>query len=233
MFHNTRQGFTLIELLVVIAIIAILAAILFPVFARARENARRSSCQSNLKQIGLGILQYTQDYDERYPSSEMDYNNPGTGLVQATWDTVIQPYVKSSQLLVCPSDSASQRVTHPIYGANTTRSYSATTQVFGAYINTGSAPLSLAAIPETALTVMVAERDQPNFATWTYYGRVDNLGSELAYRHLETANFLYCDGHVKTQKGKAGGPYPRLQGYALTSDNSANCSYGAPLPQSQ
>ncbi|RYG53119.1 DUF1559 domain-containing protein, partial [bacterium] len=62
---TTRKAFTLIELLVVIAIIAILAAILFPVFGRARENARRSSCQSNLKQIGLGIMQYTQDYDER------------------------------------------------------------------------------------------------------------------------------------------------------------------------
>jgi prepilin-type N-terminal cleavage/methylation domain-containing protein len=64
-----RTGFTLIELLVVIAIIAILAAILFPVFARARENARRASCQSNLKQIGLAVYQYTQDYDEKCPSA--------------------------------------------------------------------------------------------------------------------------------------------------------------------
>src|SRR5205809_4233116 len=65
--ERTRRAFTLIELLVVIAIIAILAAILFPVFSRARENARRASCQSNLKQIGLGFLQYAQDYDERLP----------------------------------------------------------------------------------------------------------------------------------------------------------------------
>ncbi len=67
--RRTKWGFTLIELLVVIAIIAILAAILFPVFARARENARRASCQSNLKQIGLGIFQYAQDYDEYYCSA--------------------------------------------------------------------------------------------------------------------------------------------------------------------
>lgn len=70
---SSKKGFTLIELLVVIAIIAILAAILFPVFARARENARRASCQSNLKQIGLGILQYAQDYDERYPGGGAFY----------------------------------------------------------------------------------------------------------------------------------------------------------------
>ncbi len=72
---NVSKAFTLIELLVVIAIIAILAAILFPVFARARENARRSSCESNVKQIMLGVLQYAQDYDEKYPTA---YIGPGT-----------------------------------------------------------------------------------------------------------------------------------------------------------
>ena len=72
-----KKGFTLIELLVVIAIIAILAAILFPVFARARENARRASCQSNLKQISLGVMQYTQDYDERLPLAPHSATTPG------------------------------------------------------------------------------------------------------------------------------------------------------------
>src|SRR6188472_4028670 len=90
-----KSGFTLIELLVVIAIIAILASILFPVFARARENARRSSCQSNLKQIGLGIMQYTQDYDEKYP----EFNPSGLG-----WAAATQPYLKSTQILQCPSE---------------------------------------------------------------------------------------------------------------------------------
>src|SRR4028119_825727 len=99
----THRGFTLIELLVVIAIIAILASILFPVFARARENARRSSCQSNLKQIGLGILQYVQDYDERY--------KPSSGISYAySWHTLIQPYVKSAQLFSCPSNTTTGSV---------------------------------------------------------------------------------------------------------------------------
>jgi prepilin-type N-terminal cleavage/methylation domain-containing protein len=89
----SNSAFTLVELLVVIAIIAILAAILFPVFGRARENARRSSCQSNLKQIGLGILQYTQDYDETMPPA---YDG---GL---TWRAVTQPYLKSKQLFSLP-----------------------------------------------------------------------------------------------------------------------------------
>lgn len=101
---DIRQGFTLIELLVVIAIIAILAAILFPVFARARENARRASCQSNLKQIGLGLIQYAQDYDEGTPIISDTGPNPRYGrYAGTTWLDQIYPYVKSYQIYVCPS----------------------------------------------------------------------------------------------------------------------------------
>lgn len=107
---GAKCGFTLIELLVVIAIIAILASILFPVFARARENARRASCQSNLKQLGLGWAQYAQDYDETFPKS-ITY-----GVVAPTpsaWDEMIQPYVgvkvvvngPPSLIFQCPDDS--------------------------------------------------------------------------------------------------------------------------------
>jgi prepilin-type N-terminal cleavage/methylation domain-containing protein/prepilin-type processing-associated H-X9-DG protein len=98
-----RHAFTLIELLVVIAIIAILAAILFPVFARARENARRTSCASNLKQIGLGVMMYVQDYDETYPSADR-YLSGSTGNI-TYWYYDIDPYVKNFQSFVCPSSS--------------------------------------------------------------------------------------------------------------------------------
>ena len=102
--QNRRKAFTLIELLVVIAIIAILAAILFPVFARARENARRSSCSSNFKQIGLGLMQYTQDYDERFPLSAISQVRPSVDGTPIGWADAIQPYVKSTQILQCPSE---------------------------------------------------------------------------------------------------------------------------------
>jgi len=99
-----RHGFTLIELLVVIAIIAILAAILFPVFARARAQARQASCLSNLKQIGLASKMYTSDYDERcVPMWAFGVGAPGEPVGRLWWTTLIQPYTKNEQLLICPS----------------------------------------------------------------------------------------------------------------------------------
>jgi prepilin-type N-terminal cleavage/methylation domain-containing protein/prepilin-type processing-associated H-X9-DG protein len=109
---GARRGFTLIELLVVIAIISLLAAILFPVFNRVRENGRRASCQSNLKQIGLGILQYVQDYDEVMPSVSLEHvygntdystNQNQWAKEQISWMTMIYPYIKNVQVFYCPS----------------------------------------------------------------------------------------------------------------------------------
>lgn len=121
MLLNTRPvrlAFTLVELLVVIAIIALLAAILFPVFARARENARRASCQSNLKQLGLAFQQYTQDYDDRlphcgsYPMTFLGGWIPGSdgNAYPFPGDVTkggLYPYVKNSQVYICPSDAQS------------------------------------------------------------------------------------------------------------------------------
>jgi len=99
-----RRGFTLIELLVVIAIIAILAAILFPVFARAREKARQASCSSNQKQLGLAFMMYAQDYDEMNPYLWMLINYPNTTDAYYWWE-VTQPYIKNTQIFRCPSGS--------------------------------------------------------------------------------------------------------------------------------
>jgi prepilin-type N-terminal cleavage/methylation domain-containing protein/prepilin-type processing-associated H-X9-DG protein len=106
MIGPSKRGFTLIELLVVIAIIAILAAILFPVFARAREKARQASCESNEKQIALGFLMYAQDYDQRFPAVYNDEASlggyPGGRIM---WADAIYPYIKNRQLFVCPSNT--------------------------------------------------------------------------------------------------------------------------------
>src|SRR5690606_30190470 len=100
-----RRGFTLIELLVVIAIISILSAILFPVFARARENARRASCISNMKQIGLGWNMYIQDYDENMVTYAYPSFPGGTHVWQYGWQAALFPYIKSAQVFICPSAS--------------------------------------------------------------------------------------------------------------------------------
>ena len=99
-----KKGFTLIELLVVIAIIAILAAILFPVFQKVRENARRSSCQSNEKQLALGVIQYVQDSDEAYPV-QPEPNGTNSYDYQQNWVYTVQPYIKSYDVFKCPDDS--------------------------------------------------------------------------------------------------------------------------------
>jgi prepilin-type N-terminal cleavage/methylation domain-containing protein/prepilin-type processing-associated H-X9-DG protein len=117
---SQKEGFTLIEILVVIAIIALLAAILFPVFARARENARRASCQSNLKQLGIALLQYTQDYDETYvfDSAAGDGGISTTGDAEGIfaadrWPSRVLPYIKSTEVFRCPSQK-------PMYTATST-----------------------------------------------------------------------------------------------------------------
>jgi prepilin-type N-terminal cleavage/methylation domain-containing protein/prepilin-type processing-associated H-X9-DG protein len=109
-----RRGFTLIELLVVIAIIVILASILFPVFGRARENARRTSCQSNLKQIGLGLQQYAQDFDGW---------TPGSSFFGQSWPSMIHPYIKSEQLWACPSGESDKIRRNSTLGPASTRTY--------------------------------------------------------------------------------------------------------------
>jgi prepilin-type N-terminal cleavage/methylation domain-containing protein/prepilin-type processing-associated H-X9-DG protein len=222
-----KAGFTLIELLVVIAIIAVLAAILFPVFGRARENARRASCQSNLKQIGLGILQYTQDYDEAmiaswYGDSDVVSDNGDN----YKWMDALQPYVKSTQLFDCPSSQAPRYVVRstPNYGSYVTNngyyeSGDAVNPPVSDYGGSTAVPTPigrtlLASIVTPSTTALVmdgqAETGSPiigYFCYWTNAAGLPTLvdGPPKTFqtaveRHLETINVLYCDGHVKSRK---------------------------------
>ena len=151
--RSRGAAFTLIELLVVIAIIAILAAILFPVFARARENARRSSCQSNLKQVGLGILQYAQDYDEYLPIGNLP---SGNAFVGQGWASTVMPYIKSTQVLKCPSDPGPQGSV--LIGNRVPVSYAYSQALVRDSSNSNLIlPTSLAAFNEVSRTVTVFE----------------------------------------------------------------------------
>ncbi|MGC4048030.1 MAG: DUF1559 domain-containing protein [Armatimonas sp.] len=120
-----KNAFTLIELLVVIAIIAILAAILFPVFAQARAKARQTACLSNMKQIGTAIMMYVQDYDENYPPAQLNLPSPpapANGVI--SWPTMIYPYIKNEGVFVCPDGETSLKsVTLTVNGTTTTGSY--------------------------------------------------------------------------------------------------------------
>jgi prepilin-type N-terminal cleavage/methylation domain-containing protein/prepilin-type processing-associated H-X9-DG protein len=189
-----RKAFTLIELLVVIAIIAILAAILFPVFARARENARRSSCMSNLKQLALAAMQYTQDNDERLPPAIESNQTP-----VFYWFNGLDPYVNSLQVYICPSDSkhtaqAAYRYANGIsYGWNV---YGLNYYFGTKYIGYHNGGIPLAAIDAPSETVMLGDNrdDSPN-AWGIHYNSPGYY--PIGARHLEGANFAFVDGHAK------------------------------------
>jgi prepilin-type N-terminal cleavage/methylation domain-containing protein/prepilin-type processing-associated H-X9-DG protein len=224
---RVRKGFTLIELLVVIAIIAILAAILFPVFGRARENARRSSCQSNLKQIGIAVMQYTQDFDETMPRW-------GDAVTDNNYvANIIDPYIKVQGASVsnntnaknavwrCPSSQGqsgqnTDTVRANSYGYNYIMLGATSTSTTG-FLGVHNSPARLASLQAPAETICFAESSdtvvRSPYHTWNF-----GVGSQIAARHFADAantpatinnrlwdpqgqvNVLWADGHVKTSK---------------------------------
>lgn len=204
-----RRGFTLIELLVVIAIISVLAAILFPVFSRARENARRTSCLSNLKQIGLAFMQYSQDYDEAYPLTSF-------GATNISWTVGAEPYMKSIQLFRCPSDNGSVWSSPAAPPAN---NYYTTSYLMNAWMAGTNVYARQSAIPSSSTVALLTESNNVvrdhfhpfywenspeqvnafmNSATWD--GALNQTKEIPLARHLEGFNVGYADGHVKWHK---------------------------------
>ncbi len=189
----SRRGFTLIELLVVIAIIAILAAILFPVFARARERARHTSCLSNLRQIGLAFRMYTSDYDERLLPAQLAGDS-----ANYCWTTIVMPYMHNEQVLVCPSDS------EPMISENAVgyrKSYAVNYEIhpYEGYVGHSINPLnpwppmSMASIQEPS--EMISAIDSQTAYSGMHYHTIED---RAAFRHNTMASVLLLDGSVRT-----------------------------------
>jgi prepilin-type N-terminal cleavage/methylation domain-containing protein/prepilin-type processing-associated H-X9-DG protein len=225
--RRRREGFTLIELLVVIAIIAILAAILFPVFAQAREKARSSSCVSNQKQVALAFSMYAQDYDETYPLATIPaVLNPVTGIA-LRWEDAVSPYIKGGNvggILTCPS-AASRAYAYSMNYALSGRSQASAGNAADTVLTADGAQVPNQAnkvdkLPQTGpLFVYTFDKGEaywnpaPNFKT----GKGDpnatiildpkvNVDNDnkavghLRYRHNEGVNASFADGHTKYQR---------------------------------
>jgi len=230
-----HKGFTLIELLVVIAIIAILAAILFPVFAKVREKARQATCASNLKQEGLATLEYVQDYDETYPTG---YWSNAAGTQFAYWYQIIMPYVASANAntatinfcLSAPSPNTMAYAMNARVGGDSTDLYFNYTT-----------PAADAQLTHPSDTILYADSDQiPSYGngpatlfrvnpgsvnggpwsdfvaptTTSAWDSIDNdtnidltSPGQVRYRHTGFANFAFCDGHVKAMARGSVTPY--------------------------
>jgi prepilin-type N-terminal cleavage/methylation domain-containing protein len=196
--RESKRGFTLIELLVVIAIIAILAAILFPVFAKAREKARQTTCVNNNKQLGLALIQYAQDWDEMLP---MWYNG-GTiqfegQAMQGLWDLAIWPYVKTKGVYTCPSNPEQTGVVIPT--GSVIRSYALPRNISGLSMGDVKSPSEAVMLYEKGSQPLGQGGDSTGEDFYQMWG-ADQLPMKqkhYPYPHGQGKVFSFVDGHSK------------------------------------
>jgi len=210
--RNFLKGFTLIELLVVIAIIAILAAILFPVFAQAREKARQTTCLSNCKQLGLATMMYVDDYDETFPC--YTNSNPWADFVTITaadgwgitWSEYspfydLLPYTKNRKMLICPSDDG--RATfknailydngagHPTEDKHFGSSYGMNLSLLTINDACNGGPVAVSTIATPGACIMIMEARKPIITPWW------DAPNEIFAKHAKGGNITFTDGHAK------------------------------------
>lgn len=221
-----RRAFTLVELLIVVGILALLAAILFPVFARTRHRSLKATCLANMKQVGLAFGQYLSDYDGQYPTCDNDKAkitgmppDPETpdenGPPERDWHIVLQPYVKNFEVLRCPSDTSTAPADPANPDLNVKKEYVSSYTVNG----WSEYELRESQLTRPASWVLLAERNNVTrppktwwmFYWWTWQGAnprvwppsaspdpAGEAGEDLALsRHNGMANWLFGDGHVK------------------------------------
>jgi prepilin-type N-terminal cleavage/methylation domain-containing protein/prepilin-type processing-associated H-X9-DG protein len=216
-----RRGFTLIELLVVISIIAILAAILFPVFAQARDRARMTACVSNMRQIGSALMMYVQDYDETFPYIRFHCPDANKGTRCYVWKNAIRPYLKNLDVLACPSNPFG-RTTPGVPGIDPSKAGSTNAEGWEMEpelrmpISYGmnscaatwvpaddkrtSPPLKMAQVERPAGTILIAENQGHPWAdifAWWLWAFCEGVYSHPAGK---MGNFIFYDGHVKSKK---------------------------------
>jgi len=208
-----RRGFTLIELLVVIAIIAILAAILFPVFARAREKARQTSCLSNVKQLTTGVMMYVQDYDERFMSCTLTADSEPWLF----WPHQVMPYVNNWQVMKCPSNQYQGAMTYHGRDYPHRPNYAMNNAIFrsGPMLATVKAPAEKILIFDSNHPVLGDTRGMLTSSECRHWscGNMVRDTHEWMVPHNEGVNIGYCDGHAKWQSGN--GAYGAIQQGAM------------------